>query len=130
MIYIPNIFHIGTHMIKRCLIPLLLCYSPAFADAPTIQNVLAKKVGASWTFDVTLRHGDTGWDHYANAWRVVDMDGNVLGLRNLAHPHVNEQPFTRSLSGVQIPIDMKEVGIQSRDNISGWSSEIKTVRLR
>ncbi len=117
-------------MIKHSLSILVLTAMPAFADAPVIQDVNARKSGALWTFDVTLSHNDTGWDHYADGWRVVDQDGNVLGLRNLAHPHINEQPFTRSLSGVQIPEGVTEVGIQARDNISGWSDDIKKIKLR
>jgi hypothetical protein len=108
---------------------LLLC-SPAFADAPTIENVNMRKSGGTWSFDVTLSHGDTGWDDYANGWRVLDKDGNELGVRKLAHPHVNEQPFTRSLSGVRIPEGITEVGIQASDSIGGWSSAVKTIRLR
>ena len=37
-----------------------------------------------WNFDVTLSHKDTGWDDYANAWRVLDGDGKEqLGMRKL-----------------------------------------------
>ena len=52
--------------------------------------------------DVTLRHADTGWDHYANRWEVIGPDGRVLATRVLYHPHVNEQPFTRSET-IQVP---------------------------
>lgn len=117
-------------MFGRCLIVLALAATPALADPPEIQNVVVKKSGGLWTFDVTLRHGDTGWDNYADGWRVVDPNGKELGLRNLAHPHVNEQPFTRSLSGVEIPDDLKEVGIQARDNVTGWGPDVKMVKLR
>ena len=117
-------------MLKRSIFALFLMSLPAFADAPTIRDVSAKKSGGLWRFDVTLSHADTGWDHYADAWRILDKDGNELGLRNLAHPHQNEQPFTRSLSGVQIPAGITEVGIQARDNISGWGAEIKPVKLK
>jgi hypothetical protein len=120
-------------MLKRYIsatFALIISTTTAFADPPKVENVSAKQSGGYWSFDVTLNHADTGWDHYADAWRVVDMDGNELGLRNLAHPHINEQPFTRSLSGVDIPAGINEVGIQARDNISGWGSEIKKVKLR
>ncbi|MCX7558430.1 hypothetical protein OS190_02550 [Sulfitobacter sp. F26204] len=117
-------------MFKRCLTVLVLSCSTAFADAPTIQEVSVRKVDSTWTFDVTLRHNDTGWDDYVDAWRIVDMQGNVLGLRNLAHPHVTEQPFTRSLSGVKLPAELSEVGIQAHDTVNGWSQEIKKVKLR
>ncbi|UWR11629.1 hypothetical protein [Sulfitobacter mediterraneus] len=117
-------------MLKRSLLALVAFTYPAFADAPVIKNVNAKQVGDLWTFDVTLRHGDTGWDDYADAWRVLDKDGKVLGLRNLAHPHVNEQPFTRSLSGVSIPSNVSEVAVQARDSVGGWSPATVTIKLR
>lgn len=117
-------------MLKRIFTVLFVFSAPAFADPPTINTVIAQKSGSTWRFDVTLSHGDTGWDHYADAWRVLDPQGNELGLRNLAHPHVNEQPFTRSLSGVQIPEGVTEVNIQARDNVSGWGPTLKRVKLR
>ena len=73
-----------------------------------------------WAVDVTLRHADSGWDHYADEWRVVDGEGKVLGDRVLYHPHVNEQPFTRRLSAVVIPAD-KIVYIEAHDKVHGWS---------
>ena len=117
-------------MFKRCLMSIALVASPAFADPPEVQNVTVRKSGGLWSFDVTLRHGDTGWDHYADGWRILDAQGNELGMRSLAHPHVNEQPFTRSLSGVQIPNGITEIGIQARDNLTGWGPDVKIVKLR
>jgi hypothetical protein len=55
------------------------------------------------TFNVTVRHDDKGWDHYANQWEILTPDRKLIAKRVLYHPHVNEQPFTRSLSGVKIP---------------------------
>ena len=71
---------------------------------------------------MTLLHGDTGWDDYADGWRVVAADGTELGLRVLHHPHVNEQPFTRSLSGVEIPDGMTTVYVEARTNTDGWGA--------
>lgn len=107
----------------------LLC-TPAWADAPRINNVAVHKSGDLWSFDVTITHGDTGWDDYADGWRILDAQGKELGLRVLHHPHVNEQPFTRSLSNVRIPSDVTEVGIQARDSVGGWSSSVTKVKLR
>ena len=117
-------------MLKRIFLATAVISAPAFADPPIINAVVAEKSGGEWRFDVTLSHGDTGWDHYADGWRIIDSAGNELGLRMLAHPHVNEQPFTRSLSGVKIPDSVSEVGIQARDNITGWGPEIKVVKLK
>jgi len=117
-------------MFKRIFLATAVISAPVFADPPVINAVNVEKSGGAWRFDVTLSHDDTGWDHYADGWRIIDSAGNELGHRKLAHPHVNEQPFTRSLSSVQIPDDISEVGIQARDNITGWGGEIKMVKLK
>lgn len=88
-----------------------------------IEDVRLSEASNGWRVDVTLRHSDTGWDDYADGWRVLAPDGEVLGFRELLHPHVNEQPFTRSLSGVDIPGDLSVVLIEARTNTDGWSGE-------
>lgn len=113
----------------RALLFIALTATPAWADSPVIENVQGRQSGATWSFDVTLSHGDTGWDDYADGWRVLDTDGNELGMRVLHHPHVNEQPFTRSLSGVTIPAGVSKVAIQARDSVGGWSEQTVTVSL-
>lgn len=75
------------------------------------------------TFSVTLEHGDTGWDHYANQWDVVTMEGKLLKSRVLYHPHENEQPFTRSLSGVIVPEGQSQVKIRAQDSKHGYSPQ-------
>ncbi len=76
-----------------------------------------------WRVSVTLRHADTGWDHYADAWRVVAADGAVIGTRTLYHPHVDEQPFTRSLDGVKPPAGATRVFVEAHDSVHGWSPD-------
>lgn len=115
---------------KYALLVLLLSTLPALAEPPRIDNVKTRKTGDSWQFDVTISHPDTGWDHYADAWRVLDMQGNQIAIRELAHPHVREQPFTRSLSGVRVPEGTTQVQIQARDLPGGWSAETTVVTLR
>ncbi len=104
---------------------LALCAAPAFADPPTVQEVTISGDRVS----VTLFHPDTGWDHYADGWEVLDADGNSLGVRELLHPHVNEMPFTRSLSGVQIPEGATSVFVRARCNVDGWSDQLFEVQL-
>jgi len=53
----------------------------------------------------------------------------VLGVRELAHPHVNEQPFTRSLGGVEIPDGVQEVTIRARDSVHGYGGAELSVEL-
>ncbi len=78
---------------------------------------------------MTLSHPDTGWDHYADGWEVLDAAGNSLGIRTLFHPHVTEQPFTRALSGVTIPEGAEFIYIRARCNVDGWSETLFEVPL-
>ena len=106
-------------MFFRTLFWLLLASLPATAGAPVIESVRAVQANGGWTFHVTLRHADTGWDHYADGWGVYTQDGEELGYRVLLHPHVDEQPFTRSLSNVVVPGGMDTVVIRPRDSVHG-----------
>lgn len=116
-------------MIKKFLAALIITASPAFADNAVVHNVKVTKSGGSYTFNVTIMHTDKGWDDYADIWRIKDAQGNVLGERALAHPHVNERPFTRSLSGVKIPAGVTEVTVEAHDTVNGWNPQTKTVKL-
>ena len=109
---------------------LMMAASSANAGQAKIEDASARKSGDAWTFSVTIRHDDSGWDHYADSWTVSAPDGTELGRRDLAHPHENEQPFTRSLSGVQVPGNVTEVVIRAHDSVHGWSDETLTVKLK
>ena len=108
----------------RRLIPLLaLLASPAQADLPVIEGAVAQQFRDGWTFSVTVRHADTGWDHYADGWSVLAPDGTELGHRELLHPHETEQPFTRSLSGVVVPDGVTTVIVRAHDSVHGWGAD-------
>jgi len=92
---------------------------PALADFPMIE---AAQINGT-TVSVTLSHPDTGWDHYADGWEVLTPDGTSLGLRILAHPHVAEQPFTRSLGDVKVPAGVRELHIRTRCNRDGGADQ-------
>jgi hypothetical protein len=106
---------------KNVLFAISLTLIPvsAIADEVVVLSVEAQKSGDTWAFDVTISHGDTGWDHFADGWGVYDLDGTEYGYRILAHPHVNEQPFTRSLARVSIPANIKNVQIIPNDSVHG-----------
>jgi hypothetical protein len=106
-----------------------LLNTPAFGGEADIVKVEATKSSGNWRFDVTVRHDDTGWDHYADKWDVVGPDGTVYGTRVLAHPHENEQPFTRSLSGVEIPEQVTEVEIRAHDSVHEYGGKMMKVTL-
>lgn len=80
-------------------------------------------------FTVTLQHEDFGWEHYANQWEILSPGGEVLGIRVLLHPHVNEQPFTRSLTDVSIPRSIKTVKIRARDSVHGYGGKEVIIKL-
>jgi hypothetical protein len=84
----------------------------------------------TYAFDVTVRHADAGWDHYADRWEVLLPDGRtVLATRTLLHPHEDEQPFTRSLSGVRIPDGVAEVVVRAHDKVHGYGGVEKRVKI-
>lgn len=92
---------------------------PGFADAPAVVAVAVE----GNTVTVTLSHPDTGWDHDADGWEVLDAEANSLGFRELLHPHVTEQTFTRALSGVIIPEGATSVFVRARCTVDGWSHD-------
>ncbi|MFL4469245.1 hypothetical protein ACERZ8_04925 [Tateyamaria armeniaca] len=115
---------------KKLVLALLIAASPALAEDPVIEDVAVTRTAPeTYRFSVTIRHPDTGWDHYADGWRVLDMNGNELGMRVLFHPHVDEQPFTRSLDGVKIPAGTGQVQVQARDLPAGWNEGTVIVDL-
>ena len=101
---------------------LLLLSTASFAGQVRIVDVKVE-CHSSCSFAVTLEHGDQGWSHYANQWDVMTLDDKLLGSRVLYHPHDNEQPFTRSLSGVSVPPDVSQVKIRAKDSVHGYSPQ-------
>ena len=116
----------------KLVLPVLLYLLATSAHAGDVEivNAEARKTGDNaFSFNVTLKHGDTGWDHYADQWQVWTNDGKLLGTRTLYHPHVEEQPFTRSLGNVNIPADVSSVVIKARDKVHGVSPNTYPVDL-
>ncbi|MEQ8397295.1 hypothetical protein [Thalassobaculum sp.] len=121
-------------MIMRILAAGLtvLAASPAAsageADVLKVAIMSFAKDG-TWTFDVTVRHDDTGWDHYADKWDILGPDGRVLATRVLLHPHETEQPFTRSLDGVVIPPGVSAVTVRAHDTVHGYGGTEVTISI-
>lgn len=88
--------------------------------ADVVQAAVAESADGTFRFDVTITSADTGWDKYADWWEVRLPDGTVAGTRELTHPHVDEQPFTRSLSGVVLPEGTPSVTIAAHDSADGF----------
>jgi hypothetical protein len=108
------------------------------ADVVRVRAVetASEASGSTWTFHVTVEHPDTGWDDYADGWDVVTPGGEVLKpdpdspfTRLLLHPHENEQPFTRSQSGIVIPADTTQVRVRAHDLVDGFGGREVAVDL-
>jgi len=85
-------------------------------EADVVDVSIEALGGGKFRINATLSHDDAGWDHYANRWDVLDESGNVIGVRELGHPHVNEQPFTRSVS-ITIPETVKRITVRANDSV-------------
>lgn len=110
------------------VLPILCALAaPVLAGKPVIENVVVEPDTKGWTFHVTVSHADTGWEHYADGWGVYAGDGQELGYRVLVHPHVNEQPFTRSLSNVVVPEGLRSVVVVPRDSKHGTGAPFPVV---
>jgi len=109
---------------------IFLMGATAYAGEADVVDVKIRMTGKdTFSFDVTVRHADEGWKHYADKWDVVAPDGTVLGTRTLYHPHVDEQPFTRSLSGVKITDSIKEVTVRAHDSVHKYGGKTMTVAI-
>ena len=103
---------------------------PGLAGEADVEKVgIVKAADGRYRVDATLRHADEDWKHYADRWEVVAPDGTVLGRRTLFHPHVNEQPFTRSLSRIIIPRSVKRVTIRAHDKFHKFGGKEITVTV-
>lgn len=121
-----------SHILRRFVLAgfMALVTMPAFAGQTSVLDASATaNADGSYSFSATLSHRDEGWSHYANKWEVVTPEGAVIGTRTLFHPHVNEQPFTRNLARVEVPIGVTEVIIRGYDNVHGAGDRTFTVKL-
>ena len=100
---------------------LVLSHSSKANDINILAAAIIHQSHGEYLVNVKLEHHDTGWQHYADEWRLVDNKGNILGSRVLQHPHVHEQPFTRSLSNVKISSELETVYIEAHDKVHGWT---------
>lgn len=119
-----------SHIFKGAVLAWAMAVTPADAGPTSVLDASATaNADGTYSFSATLAHRDEGWKHYANKWEVVTPEGQVIGTRTLFHPHVDEQPFTRSLARVEVPIGVTEVIIRGYDNVHGRGERTFKVKL-
>lgn len=118
------------------LLSLVANLSLAAGNADVLEVTTRSTGPDEWYFNVTVQHPDTGWEDYADGWDVVLPDGTVVKpsesemfTRTLWHPHVNEQPFTRSQGGIRTPSGVKQVTVRAHDKRDGFGGKSEIVIL-
>ncbi|UCG79532.1 MAG: hypothetical protein JSV21_09715 [Nitrospirota bacterium] len=114
-----------------CLAVVLIAFPlVALAGESDVLKVDISRMGGNeYSFEVTVQHEDEGWKHYADRWEVLGPDGKVIATRTLLHPHVDEQPFTRGLSGVYIPVGIDIVTIRAHDKVHGFGGKAVNIKV-
>ena len=110
------------------LLVLLKAPTAGAGEADVISAEVEHTGGNFYRFTVTVKHDDKDWEHFAKAWEIVDLDGNILGARILMHPHINEQPFTRSHT-ISLPENINRVTIRAYDLIHKFGGKELTIDI-
>ncbi len=96
-------------------------------DFPDVETAELTLTGETYDLAVTISSAYDSPERYADGWRVLTEDGDVLGEHGLAHDHAGEQPFTRTQAGLAIPDGVTEVVVEGRDSVNGYGGT--TVRV-
>lgn len=106
------------------------CAASAWAgEADVLDAKVRRSAPNTFDFDVTVKSVDKGANYYADAIEVLAPDGELLGRRELLHSHEDEQPFTRDLYGVRIPLGIDRVVVRARHNVKGYDGKTLTLKL-
>ena len=98
-------------------------------DADVVNVEIVKSSTDTFKFSVTVKHDDSGWKHYADKWDVKGPNEVILGTRTLYHPHVDEQPFTRSLTNVSVDPTVQEITVRAHCSVHGYGGKTMTVKV-
>lgn len=92
-----------------------------------VEADLEPSGGDTWSLSVTISSPYDSPERYADGWRVLSPDGTVLGAHELMHAHTNQQPFTRTQTGLEIPQNVQEITVEGRDLKNGYGGDTVTV---
>lgn len=99
------------------------------ARFPDVVEATLTREGDAWALAATVSSPYDSAERYADAFRARTRDGEVLGVRDLTHPHADEQPFTRTLTDLAIPDDVDVLIVEGRDLVNGWGGGTTTVEV-
>lgn len=91
-------------------------------EADVLEVKIEKTDDGYLNVSATVQHNDDGWDHYADRWEVLDMEGKILDKRVLRHPHT-EAPFTRSILRARIPKGIGKIRVRAHDNVHEYGGK-------
>ena len=116
------------HLISVAIV-LVFAHSSGAGEADILKVETRYNGNNNFQVIVTVQHKDTGWDHYAKGWEILDEQGRLLGTRVLHHPHVKEQPFTRSYT-LDIPPSMNAITVRGVDSVHGRGGKTILIPLK
>lgn len=90
---------------------------------PDVLDAKLTRDGDGFRIAVTISSPYDTPDRYADGWRVMTPDGEVLVEHDLAHDHADEQPFTRDRGPFAIPDGVAKVVVEGRDQANGYGGE-------
>lgn len=96
--------------IAPTIVPTSAALEQRYPDILAVE--LMPAADGSFTVVVTVSSPYDTPARYADGWRVLAPDGNLIAEHTLLHDHAAEQPFTRQQSGVRIPDGVSSVTIQ------------------
>ncbi len=119
---------VGTSIIGGCSVLPMLAPGTGGAVEPELDDRFPDVIGVQLvpsgerTYDVVVSISSPydSPERYADGWRVLDPEGNVLGTHTLTHDHANEQPFTRTQPGLEIPEGVTRITVEGRDLVNGY----------
>jgi len=103
---------------------------PSYAHVRFVR--VTEETGGTWRFDVTIQHEDESMLHYADQWEILIPlpNGQTLSYtRPFTQPHLQEQPFETTLSGIKVPEGTTPLRVRARDSRDGYGGQEVTVDL-
>lgn len=97
--------------------------------ANVVGVAMSRNLDQTIDLRVTIRSADKGPEHFCDRFEILDPEGRVLHVERIAQPHVNEQPFSVSLTNLRLPEGLERVTFRARMRPDGASGTQRDVKL-